>query len=252
MTTIETYGTLMRSQLGVQEDPPESNRVLYSIWYGAIGPWCQMFQNWAHVKLGMVPPGFDLAAAPKGSAFTPTCADWFRKQGRWSTRPQVGALVYYDFPDDGINRISHVGWVEAVNDDGSIDAIEGNTDERGGVTGGKVMRKTRRTGIVGYGMPVYEEEDMGLSSDDKKWIADLLVGTLRAAFAAPWETDTVGAAQNQIQQLLQRADVTDDRILEAVEALAKMGPPTSAPALSGTFTFTGSGAVQSPAEGSAP
>ena len=76
MASIEEYGDLMRSQLQVAEDPRGSNRVRYSIWYGAIGPWCQMFQNWAHVTLGMEPPGFDAVAAPKGSAFTPTCADW--------------------------------------------------------------------------------------------------------------------------------------------------------------------------------
>lgn len=102
------------------------------------------------------------------------------------------------------------------------------------------------------GQPSEEDEDLPLNPDDKKWIADLLVGTLRAAFAAPWDTETVGAAQNQVQQLLQRADATDDRILETLEALAKMGPPAQQPALSGTFTISGSGTVGAPPERSAP
>ena len=167
MASIQDMGALLRSQLQVQEDPPDSNRVLYSLWYGAIGPWCQMFQNWAHVKLGMVPPGFDPAVAPKGSAFTPTCADWFRRRGRWSTTPHVGDLVYFDFPGDGVDRISHVGWVEALNADGSIDTIEGNTDERGGRTGGKVMRKIRSSGIVGYGRPDYEEDSLAQFTEEQ-------------------------------------------------------------------------------------
>jgi surface antigen len=229
----------MRSQLGVKEQPAGSNQVPYSAWYGVAAPWCQMFQNWAHVRLGMVPPGFVEGTVPKGSAYTPTCADWFSRRGRWSTRPQVGALVYYDFPNDGVNRISHVGWVEAVNADGSITAIEGNTDAAGSRTGGQVMRKVRRSGIVGYGMPDYEED--ALTGEDRQWIANLLVSTLRAAFAAPWDTETVGAAQHRLQQLLEEADATDDRILAAVEQLAKGTVPAT---IAGTFTLTGAGTIE--------
>jgi hypothetical protein len=64
--------------------------------------------------------------------------------------------VFFNFPGDSVNRISHVGIVESVRPDGSIVTIEGNTDERGGRTGGKVMRKVRRVGIVGFGIPDYD------------------------------------------------------------------------------------------------
>jgi hypothetical protein len=165
MATAAQYGALMRSQLGVKENPPGSNQVPYSAWYGVAAPWCQMFQNWAHVRLGMTPPGYVAGTVPKGSAYTPTCADWFRRLGRWTTRPTAGALVYYDFPGDGVNRISHVGWVEEVRPDGSIVAIEGNTDSAGSRTGGQVMRKIRSSGIVGYGRLAYEEDDMALFDD---------------------------------------------------------------------------------------
>src|SRR5207249_4164259 len=49
----------------------------------------------------------------------------------------------------------HVGLVEAVRADSSIVTIEGNTDERGGGSGGKVMRHVRRANIAGYGYPQY-------------------------------------------------------------------------------------------------
>lgn len=43
--------------------------------------------------------------------------------------------------------------MERVLGDGSIATIEGNTDSPSGHTGGRVMRKLRRTGIAGYGYP---------------------------------------------------------------------------------------------------
>jgi surface antigen len=160
MATVAEYLRLAAAQIGVAEQPAGSNRVKYSTWYGLAGPWCQMLQNWLHVSLGMEPPGYVAGSVPKGSAYTPACADWFAKRGRWTRTPERGALVYFDFPGDGVNRISHVGVVEQVNADGSITTIEGNTDEAGGRTGGKVMRKVRRgPSIVGYGMPDYSEED---------------------------------------------------------------------------------------------
>ena len=36
-------------------------------------------------------------------------------------------MVFVDSPGDGVNRISHVGLVEAVNHDGTVQTIEGNT-----------------------------------------------------------------------------------------------------------------------------
>jgi cell wall-associated NlpC family hydrolase len=59
-------------------------------------------------------------------AYTPTGAEMFRRQDRWfSSHPQPGDLVYYDFPPH--ERIEHVGIVVRENGDGSITTIEGNT-----------------------------------------------------------------------------------------------------------------------------
>ena len=38
--------------LGTKENPPNSNRVLFSIWYGLIGAWCAMFCSFVGVKAG--------------------------------------------------------------------------------------------------------------------------------------------------------------------------------------------------------
>lgn len=38
--------------LGVKESPPDSNRVLFSDWYGIVGPWCAMFVTYAYAQAG--------------------------------------------------------------------------------------------------------------------------------------------------------------------------------------------------------
>lgn len=140
-----------RSQLGIHEQPFGSNRTPYCRWYGLIGPWCAMFVSWCFFHEGL-----PLAASTaKGFAYTPVGAAWFRRQGRWTRRPQVGAVIFFDFPGDGVDRISHVGIVERVNHDGSVTCVEGNTNAPGGRTGGMVMRHRRTVGIVGYGLPSY-------------------------------------------------------------------------------------------------
>lgn len=136
-----------RSQLGITESPMGSNRTKYTSWYGMVGPWCAMFVSWVFHQEGLPLP----ATTSLGFAYTPSGAAWFKKQDRWTTKPAPGHVVFFDF----IGRISHVGIVESVRSDGSIVCIEGNTDEAGGRTGGKVMRKVRRSRIVGYGIPRY-------------------------------------------------------------------------------------------------
>lgn len=152
MTTADAVLDRARTQLGVAENPAGSNRVLYSDWYGLQGPWCAMFVSWCTHEEGVPLP----ATTSKGFAYTPSGAQWFQRQGRWTSTPAKGHVVFFDFPGDDIHRISHVGLVEDVDADGTVVTIEGNTDERGGRTGGKVMRRRRRGGIVGYGVPAYD------------------------------------------------------------------------------------------------
>lgn len=151
MTTADVVLDRARSQLGVAENPAGSNKVLYSDWYGLQGPWCAMFVSWCTHEEGVPLP----ATTSKGFAYTPSGAQWFQQLGRWTTAPARGHVVFFDFPGDDIHRISHVGFVEDVEADGTVVTIEGNTDERGGRTGGQVMRRRRRSGIVGYGVPPY-------------------------------------------------------------------------------------------------
>lgn len=153
MTAALDVVGVARRELGTVESPAGSNRQKYGAAYGMNGvAWCAEFVWWCFQQAGAG------ALIPK-TAYTPALADWFRGRGQWGTVPRVGAVVLYDFPNDGVNRISHTGIVEAVNADGSIVAIEGNTSSGTAGSqrdGGGVYRRTRKTGIVGYGYPAYD------------------------------------------------------------------------------------------------
>jgi surface antigen len=151
VTTAGQVLDVARSQIRTVEDA--SGGQPYGAEYGLNGQaWCAIFQWWV----------FTHAGAPEliaKAAYTPTLAAWFQAQGRASRTPQVGSLVFYDWPGDGVDRIQHVGIVEAVNPDGTITTIEGNTTS--GVAGdqshgGGVWRRKRSTGsVVVYGHPAY-------------------------------------------------------------------------------------------------
>ena len=148
----EVVLNVFRSQIGVTEAPPGSNQTTYNDWYGMPRqPWCAMFLSWCFDQAGLRLP----AETAKGFAFTPSGAAWFKRQQRWTTAPAPGHVVFFQFPGAAGNRINHVGIVERVASDGQVVTIEGNTDESGGRTGGKVMRRGRRTRIAGYGIPPY-------------------------------------------------------------------------------------------------
>lgn len=142
-----------RRHLGYTESPPGSNRTKFGAWYGMDGqPWCAMFVSYCAAKAEALGVG--------KFAYTPTFAAAFRASGRFGTRPRVGAIAFFDFPDS-VDRIQHVGIVESVNDDGSVTTIEGNTSPGDGGSqsnGGGVYRRVRRgPSIVGYGYPMFQE-----------------------------------------------------------------------------------------------
>lgn len=165
MTTAGDVLALARADDGYAEDPPGSNRTKFGAWYGLDGqPWCAMALSKWFYDAGLPLP----ASTSKGFAWTPAGADWFRRQGRWlgSTDRRVtpGLVVFFYWPS--LRRIGHVGIVDEVLPDGTFWSWEGNTDEAGGRTGGRVIRQHRSRATVGsgggFGIPTYsapQEED---------------------------------------------------------------------------------------------
>jgi hypothetical protein len=180
-TLAETEATF-RKWDGYKETP--SNKTPFNDWYfgkGTAQPWCAtfvshvLFHLWA--KRGLPSPC--PASVAKGFAYTPSGAAWFQKRGKWTKTPTSGALVFFHWPSMG--RIAHVGWVAKVDPDGSFWSWEGNTDVKGGRTGGRVILQHRSAGSIGrlggFGLIEYgageaisdEEEDMfifGVASPD--------------------------------------------------------------------------------------
>lgn len=136
-------------EIGYVEQP--ENLTKYGEFTKANGlPWCGSFVNWCFHQAGLKLPSMVSTAA--GAAR-------LKDVGRWHIEPQVGDLAFFDFPHDGVDRISHIGIVVAVRDK-SVLTIEGNTSGTGDQrNGGEVMLKERGFGqgsaIVGFGRPKY-------------------------------------------------------------------------------------------------
>ncbi len=173
--SLEAIIEVAKKEIGTIEGPKD-NETKYGKWSGAnFQPWCQSFVSWTAFTSGLDPKKY-----PK-TASTVAAADWFKKNNRWADArnddPTPGDWIYFDFPDDGVNRISHVGLCIKNNGDGTIQVIEGNTsgtakgDQR---NGGMCVEKTRAyvknkkgilNAVVGWGRPVYAgEEDAPLLS----------------------------------------------------------------------------------------
>ncbi|GGT05929.1 hypothetical protein GCM10010156_74370 [Planobispora rosea] len=123
----------------------------YGKWYDgytkqkgfAAAPWCDMFLAWVAVQHG--------AQDQMGIyAYTPWHAQWFKKQGRFDTKPRVGDLVFFDWGGSkNISAIDHIGMVTGVNPDGTVSTVEGNVSDK------VVTRKRSMNTIVGFGHPAY-------------------------------------------------------------------------------------------------
>lgn len=121
-------------------------------------PWCDTFVCWLFEKTGLR----DLL--PVVSASCDTSATAWKKSGRWSTYPAIGAQVFYGVPGD----MKHTGLVIDY-DDTTITTVEGNTNTTGSSQGDGVYRLVRRRRddwVQGYGYPAYAE---GITSADPAW-----------------------------------------------------------------------------------
>jgi hypothetical protein len=103
--------------------------------------WCAAFTSFCLFVLGKacpVPP----------MAYCPHLAAWASKMGVLDTTPTPGALMlFWRYVDaEKRSRFAHVGLVISHNADGTVDTIEGNTDDDGGREGWVVAVKRRRIG----------------------------------------------------------------------------------------------------------
>lgn len=128
------------TKIGVNENPPYSNRVEFSYWYGIIGAWCAMFVTWSYVLGGT-------KRLQKGNryAYVPYIADDARagRNGLHLTADPVrGDIVCFQthgWVPNHTGLFDH--WIDRAR--GIFATVEGNTSQSVFDDGGEVMRRTR-------------------------------------------------------------------------------------------------------------
>ena len=164
--TVEKILAIARSQLGIKENPPNSNRVKFNTAYygqevsGSAYPWCCAFVWWVFREAG----ASGLFYGGKRTASCSTLLGFHKAQAvRENYRP--GDIIFFNF--DGKKNTQHVGICEAW-DGQYITTIDGNTAPTNEANGGAVMRRRRaKKYIVGAYRPAYEEDTMTQNDFDK-------------------------------------------------------------------------------------
>ena len=165
MNQLNKFLEVAQAELGYIEGPAE-NETKYQKPKQA---WCGAFVNWCAKQAGIKIPN---------CTYTPAGATAFMDKNAWTIAeqadPQPGDIVFFDFPGDALDRISHVGIVITNNGDGTVTCIEGNTspDKKGDQrNGGEVCQKIRAykkknrgkvkpslpVFTVGFGRPKFKE-----------------------------------------------------------------------------------------------
>jgi hypothetical protein len=114
-----------QAEVGVSEQPPGSNDGPRIAEYRAatagsgVGPWCAYFASWAAAQAGV-----PLGEAGQGFGSVGALYGWAQRTGRATpagpgVSPSPGDLIVWGG--------RHVGIVEAVDPDGSVHTIEGNS-----------------------------------------------------------------------------------------------------------------------------
>ena len=152
-----------KSQVGYIEGPKDNETKYGAFTKANFQPWCGSFVMWCANEAGVKIPN---------TVYTPGGAAAFKKAGQWIdgdlADPEPGDIAYFDFPSDGVDRISHVGIVIEDNEDGTVWCIEGNTSgtKKGSQrNGGEACKKLRafkknkageQISIVGFGRPKFK------------------------------------------------------------------------------------------------
>ena len=162
MSSAEKFVEIAKAEIGTVEGPKDNETKYGAFTKANFQPWCGSFVMWCANEAGIKVPN---------TVYTPGGAAAFKKAGQWIdgdvADPEAGDVAYFDFPSDGVDRISHVGIVAVDNGDGTVWCIEGNTSssEKGSQrNGGEVAKKLRAykknkknimVSIVGFGRPKF-------------------------------------------------------------------------------------------------
>ena len=192
MAAAKDIVDLAASFVGVKENPPDSNNVIFNTdyygrhVYGAAYPWCCTFV-WDIFRMA---GSSELFYDGKKTAYCPEVVNWGRENDLIVplTEGRPGYLILFDWNHDGV--ADHIAIIEKQLDKNIYRTIEGNTAVGNDSNGGEVMRRTRDTNTVCCIIrPRYQEEEkmsyedfieymirynselanMGVPQDKKSW-----------------------------------------------------------------------------------
>lgn len=165
MSQRQAFIDALFSEVGYIEGPKDNETKFGAFTKVNFQPWCGSYIMWGANEAGLKIPNCVSTAA--GAAA-------FKKTGKWEEvgyHPKVGELVFFDFPNDGVDRISHIGAIKKVRSDGLMEVLEGNTTADGKTgsqrNGGEACVKLRAWNtenkkklpvfVVGYGIPDFKD-----------------------------------------------------------------------------------------------
>ena len=147
--TADEIIALARTQVGVSEDPPGSNNIVYNTeYYGGPSnlPWCVVFIWWLFKHAG----ASYLFCGGNKTAWCNYVRDWAISHNQWVTADyRPGDIVLFNWDKDDV--LDHIGLVVSVSGN-SLTTIEGNEGNRVSVCA--------RSGItmIGAYRPAYSDE----------------------------------------------------------------------------------------------
>lgn len=142
----EQVAELAEKEVGVREDPKNSNRgqrvqeYQDATWLtGTSWPWCAAFICWLCKQAGMPTKHRPMTAGAWDFE------NWARKSRTPATIYKPATLTDIRRGDIVVFTFSHIGLAVADESNGYVQTVEGNTDASGSREGGGVYRKTRST-----------------------------------------------------------------------------------------------------------
>ena len=148
MATAHDVMKIAVSYIGTHENPLGSNNVIFNTDYdghllsGEWDRWCCAFV-WDVFRMA---DASDLFFDGQRTAYCPTVAAWGAPYEVPYGSAQYGDIVLFDWDGDGV--ADHIGLVLQLNNDGTLETVEGNTSDADHSNGGYVLQRTRYRGSV--------------------------------------------------------------------------------------------------------
>lgn len=219
MATATDILNLAVSYLGVKENPPNSNNVIFNTHYYG-GPvnnkslhWCVAFV-WDIFRMARA------SALFYGGGKTASCSTlwaYHKKQGQAVTSFQPGDIVFFDFSGKR-SRTEHVGIVEKV-ENGYINTIDGNTGTTSEANGGAVMRRRRALKYVSGGYrPRYDTVSKKENEMTKEEIQALIKQTVAQELG---KAEVQALVKQAVTQELAERDTVTAQVAQKVSPWAE-------------------------------